>query len=192
MMQREKMGQNEAFKFGTKAETLIRLNKLITRFHIPHFHCFRVTDWRKQKTRILCAIEEQFTCAELIVRSSAASEDTSTTTMAGYFESIANVSRTNLSEIAQAIDNVAKSYLLAERIPQDDDQVIVQSMIKNVSISGVIFTNDLNTGAPYYVINYDDQSGKTDSVTSGAANSNRTLYVHKSAYKSVKSDRKSC
>ena len=189
MMQREKMGQNEAFKFGTKAETLIRLNKLITRFHIPHFHCFRVTDWRKQKTRILCEIEEQFTCAELIVRSSAASEDTSTTTMAGYFESIANVSRTNLSEIAQAIDNVAKSYLLAERIPQDDDQVIVQSMIKNVSISGVIFTNDLNTGAPYYVINYDDQSGKTDSVTSGAANSNRTLYVHKSAYKSVKSDR---
>jgi phosphohistidine swiveling domain-containing protein len=123
------------------------------------------------------------------VRSSAASEDTNTTTMAGYFKTIANVSSTDLREISLAIDNVAESYRVAQRIPQADDQVIVQSMIKNVSTSGVIFTNDLNTGAPYYVINYDDQSGKTDSITSGTAKSNRTLYVHKSAYKSVRSTR---
>ena len=40
-------------------------------------------------------------------------------------------------------------------------------MIKNVSMSGVVFTHDLNTGAPYYVINYDDRIKKTDIVTSG-------------------------
>ena len=40
---------------------------------------------------------------------------------------------------------------------------------------GVIFTHELNTGAPYYVINYDDKSGSTDSVTSEAVS---TLTEH--------------
>ena len=35
-------------------------------------------------------------------------------------------------------------------------------MLKNVSMSGVIFTSDIDT-KPYYIINY-DESG-TDSVT---------------------------
>ena len=40
-------------------------------------------------------------------------------------------------------------------------------MIQKTIVSGVIFTNEINKGAPYYVINYDDVSGKTDTVTSG-------------------------
>ena len=46
------------------------------------------------------------------------------------------------------------------------DLIIVQELIEKVQISGVIFTNDINSNAPYYLINY-DESGKTDLVTSG-------------------------
>ena len=49
-------------------------------------------------------------------------------------------------------------------------------MIENPIMSGVVFTKDLNSGAPYYVINYDDVTGKTDTVTGGGSEySNRTL-----------------
>ena len=40
-------------------------------------------------------------------------------------------------------------------------------MISSINCSGVVFNRDLNTAANYYVINYDDVSGKSDTVTSG-------------------------
>ena len=63
-------------------------------------------------------------------------------------------------------------------------------MVQNTVCSGVVFTHELNTGAPYYVVNYDDSSGSTNSVTSGAGEySNRTLYVHRSSLSKLRSDR---
>ena len=55
-------------------------------------------------------------------------------------------------------------------------------MIKNVSMSGVIFTKDINTGAPYYVVNYDDETGRTDTVTAGT-DYNRSLYIYRNSIK---------
>ena len=71
-----------------------------------------------------------------------------------------------------------------------DDEVIIQVMVQDTTMSGVIFTHDLNTGAPYYVINYDDKSGLTDTVTSGGGEySNRTLYVHRNSINKLRSER---
>jgi hypothetical protein len=53
-------------------------------------------------------------------------------------------------------------------------------MVENVIVSGVIMTRVPVDGAPYYTINYDDESGKTDSVTGGTG-VNKTVYVYKEA-----------
>ena len=51
----------------------------------------------------------------------------------------------------------------------------MQEMVRDVVLGGVVFTHELNTGAPYYVVNYDDTSGLTNTVTSGAGEyANRT------------------
>jgi hypothetical protein len=45
----------------------------------------------------------------------------------------------------------------------------------------------MSTGAPYYVINYDDETGLTDTVTGGY--SNRTLYVFRDSWHTLESRR---
>ena len=64
-------------------------------------------------------------------------------------------------KLAESIDSVFASY---EQV-NDDSQVLIQPFINDAMMSGVIFTRDLVTGSPYYVINYDDESGSTSSVT---------------------------
>ena len=62
--------------------------------------------------------------------------------------------------------------------------------ISSINSSGVVFNRDLSTGAKYYVINYDDVSGKSDTVTSGTTqNSNKILFVYNKKLSDVKSRR---
>ena len=47
-----------------------------------------------------------------------------------------------------------------------DDQILVQSMVPDVALSGVAFTRTLEHGAPWYVVNY-ESGGNTESITVG-------------------------
>ena len=48
----------------------------------------------------------------------------------------------------------------------------------------------MNSGAPYLVINYDDVSGSTSSVTSGTGvHANKTLYIHRQHLEALRSSR---
>lgn len=55
-------------------------------------------------------------------------------------------------------------------------------MIHNVKVSGVVFTRGLDTGSPYYIINYDNVSGVTDSITSGRSINHKTIYLFRNKF----------
>ena len=77
-----------------------------------------------------------------------------------------NVQSNNKKKLVSSINKVFKSYS-AHRNIYSNDQILIQTMINKISMSGVIFTQNLENRSPYYVINYDDTSGSTSSVTSG-------------------------
>jgi phosphoenolpyruvate synthase/pyruvate phosphate dikinase len=144
------------FDFGTKAETLLRLAPLVEKSAVPAFSSFTVGRWCADPASVLEEVTDQFARTCVIVRSSALAEDGGASALAGAFESVGNVDGADSKALTAAIERVAASYRRDDRAVERDDQIIVQEMITDVLVSGVLFTQDMSTGAPYYVINYDD------------------------------------
>jgi len=130
--------------------------------------------WKTNKARVLNEIlKNKWSEDTLIVRSSAINEDTSEDSNAGKYVSVKEVRGTE--QLETAIEKVYKSF----EDGSDDNQIFVQPQLENIKLSGVAFSKDVQTGAPYIVINYDDESGSTDSVTSGKTNKLKTFYLYR-------------
>ena len=159
---------DSAFKFSTKARNLAQLRGRLHHGRLPDQEVVLVSEWRAARSSCLARICDRFSHHNLIVRSSAPGEDSRESSMAGAFESIANVAAEEPRAVASAIDEVVASYA-ARRNGHDigDYEVLIQPMVGEVRASGVVFTRDLEKNGPYYVVNYDDETQRTDSVTAG-------------------------
>lgn len=150
------------FSFGTKAETLARLRPLLTRATVLELMHFTVAEWRTGRPAVLERVRGAFGGRPLAVRSSARGEDGAASSHAGVYRSRLGVNGADADELAQAVDDVIASYA-----GDPGDQVLVQPMLEEVAVSGVIMTHDVSCGAPYYVVNFDDATGSSSSITSG-------------------------
>ena len=161
------------FIFGTKAQTLSRLKQLVTLSRIEDQVSFNLDQWNRKPLYWINEIQELQSKARLIIRSSALSEDGFLYSSAGAFTSILDVQGNKAKAIQEAVETVIKSYLDKDL----NNEVLVQPMLTNVQVSGVIFTRGLVSGAPYYTVNYDDISGNTESITSGTSQEDKTLII---------------
>ncbi|MEI7493885.1 MAG: PEP/pyruvate-binding domain-containing protein [Alphaproteobacteria bacterium] len=145
----------------TKANTLNYLKSAMKSAKILDMVFFTVKNWTEERQICLEKINKALLeCPSFIVRSSALGEDRPHESLAGKFKSILNVSKKDLK---YAIEKVIISY--GDTISLEDE-VFVQPMLQDVTMSGVLFTKDPNSGSPYYIINY-DLKGDTTAVTSG-------------------------
>ena len=180
--------ENAMFTFCTKANTLKKIQPLLTQSVVPDSFILRASEWGSSKETLHAMMKEQLGCDTVIVRSSAINEDGHEFSMAGAYTSILNVPLADADAVDAAINEVIASYLALNK-PHKEDQVLIQPMISSISMSGVVLTQDLTSGAPYYVINYDDSSGRADSVTAGTGDTSRTLIVRRECTESLKSSR---
>ena len=153
------------FILGTKAQTLNNLKKIIKHSRIEDQISFSVRDWKKNHSSLIKKVQKTFRKKSLIVRSSAISEDGFSSSSAGMYTSVLDIKSTNSVDLKKAVNKVIKSY----PDMNNNNEVLVQPMLNDVLISGVVFTRGLQNGTPYYTINYDDITGSTESITSGTS-----------------------
>lgn len=162
------------FVLGTKAQTLARLRPVVEKSEIEDQVAFTVGDWQTDSSEILTHVQSQFEDEDLVVRSSATTEDGFASSNAGTFTSVLDVNGASDRALATAIDEVVGSYGDGEPA----HQVLVQPMVQGTRANGVVFTRTLEEGAPYYVINYDTTPDVTDAVTDGSG-VHDTLFVRR-------------
>jgi phosphohistidine swiveling domain-containing protein len=172
--------QTESSFDYTKAEALEHASRNLKNALVLPSIMFTYKDWCTNKQLFVKRILHFETTNNLIVRSSCQREDTQLNSMAGYFDSVLNISH-KADDIHAAIEHVFCSY----GEPIEDDQVFIQPMLNNVKLSGVMFTYEPNTGAPYYVLNYDDETKSTESITSGTSKNSKTEFI---SYLTVQTD----
>lgn len=146
-------------KFSTKAKTLQSLQGALNCGRIPPLVFFPVRQWRDDPKKKEQEIPKAVGSGPWIVRSSCAREDGASASHAGAFLSVPNVSG---PQLAEAIQKVAASYGEAS----DGDEVLIQPMLQNVVRSGVAFSHDPTTCAPYRIVSW-SEGRDTSRVTGG-------------------------
>ena len=172
-----------------KVNTLKFLNNKLTLSSVPDFIVVSAISLPEDIEDFYTIIKQKFDNSLVAIRSSASEEDGEQSSMAGAFETVLNVNPCNKDEVIKALGKVYNSFK-NKRLVNSEDKIFIQKMIVDINMSGVLFTRELNSGSPYYVVNYDDQSGRSDTVTSGASEySNRTMYIYRERYLKLNSAR---
>jgi glutamine kinase len=157
---------------ASKAKTLGNLKGKIKYASILELISFTVGEFKLDPSSCIKAVKSGLKdTSRYIVRSSSINEDLANISNAGKYESVLDV---KAEDLADSINIVIESY---GNINVNEDEIFIQPMLKNVTMSGVIFTICHNTGAPYYIINY-DLTGDTKAVTSGAKNTHTQFIAH--------------
>ncbi len=97
-------------QLGTKAGTLESLRESVVKATICPSVVFTTKKWRGNASRYTERIKRNFDGEKVIVRSSALSEDTGASSMAGAYVSIKNVDSSSHGRISEAVESVIQSY----------------------------------------------------------------------------------
>lgn len=154
-------------KFTTKANTLRELKGFLKNAVIEQEFIFTVGQWEKEENEIIQRIIGMLGDNKLVIRSSSQNEDCLNYSNAGHYKSVLDV-KPGAQEIRNAVNAVIDSYRSGHSFDKSD-QVLVQRQTESVAVSGVVFTRNLWTNTPYCLINFDEGTDATDSVTGGVA-----------------------
>lgn len=161
------------FVLDTKANTLKRLESMVSESSIAPQYTFTVEEFETDPAAICAQVDDRFD-RPMIVRSSTLAEDGWDHSNAGRFESVLDVPPENHTAVKNAIETVISSYN-----DNPENQVLVQPMVENVAASGVVMTRSVEYASPYYIINYDAETGSTVTVTDGSGDNIRTIMLRK-------------
>ena len=105
----------------------------------------------------------------IIIRSAALTEDSEDSMPPGTYHTELNVPAKAAEKISTAIEKVISSYQrdIHGGGANELNEVLVQKQVLSPRMSGLITSHEQNSDNPYYLVEYDDETGRTDTVTGG-------------------------
>ena len=176
-------------KFSSKAKNLIELKKLnLKKSDIPTFYKYKIEEIKKNKKKILNFLIKNLS-KKICIRSSYFLEDNKNKSMAGEFEGVTNVINSKKNLIL-GINKLVKQYELKSKnkFIVNQSEIIFQNYLFCSKLSGVVTNFCIQDGSDYYVINYDDSSSLTNTVTSGSKTGGRVIHIFKKNISGLRSN----
>ncbi len=177
-------------KFLSKAKNLAYLKRLeLKNSIIQKFYKFSIKEILTDKKRIIDFVYHNLK-KKISIRSSFFLEDNASSSMAGEFDGFYNIKNTK-KKILQGINYLAKQYKKKSKNKKIfwNSEIIFQNHLENSLLSGVVTNKCIKDGTDYYVINYDDTSNLTNTVTSGGKSGGRVINILKQNYLGLRSEK---
>lgn len=174
--------------FSTKAKNLLFLKNLnLKKSRIPKFYKFNIEEIFENKSLIVNRIKINLS-KKISIRSSFLLEDQNKSSMAGEFDGLSNVENSK-KNINAGINKLLNQYKLKSKSLRTlhKSEILFQNHVLNSVLSGVITNFCIKDGTEYYVINYDDTSSLTNTVTSGNKSGGRVINIFKKNYSGLRS-----
>ena len=162
-------------KLNNKAETLKKLS--LNKSFIPKLKIYKIENFIKNTKKTVNDIKSNFK-SKIAIRSSSKNEDQSNRSNAGKFKSYLNINPKNVEEVESKIFDIIKSY----KKNINSGHFFVQEMVKDISISGVVLTRNLENYVRCFNVNYYSGTDSTN-VTSGKKGSKNLIYFENSKHK---------
>ena len=176
-------------KFSSKAKNLIELKKLnLKKSDIPTFYKYKIEEIKKNKKNFKLPNKKSIK-KKICIRSSYFLEDNKNKSMAGEFEGVTNVINSKKNLIL-GINKLVKQYELKSKnkFIVNQSEIIFQNYLFCSKLSGVVTNFCIQDGSDYYVINYDDSSSLTNTVTSGSKTGGRVIHIFKKNISGLRSN----
>lgn len=156
----------------TKARMLNYIKKYMPSINILPIMVVRSEDFFANISKTVSKVLGFADRHTLAIRSSSSAEDTLQCSNAGKFVSALNV-KPEFDAVRDAIMKVYQSYET-----DDNEEILIQPMLKNIKKSGVVFTADIETFADYYTVNY-YEGANSAAVTAGNSDTLKTFVKYK-------------
>ena len=173
------------YQFKTKAQTLKKIYDDCADVNVLPVYIVNSSLLNEENAKDLTDkiqnILAEINTSELVVRSSCSKEDTMLTSAAGKYDSKLHV-KPAISELEKALRDVYASYETT-----DDEEILIQPMLADIVKSGVIFTRDIYTLSPYYIIDYFVGSDSA-AITSGTVTKDHIHLVYRHRLKTEDKD----
>jgi phosphohistidine swiveling domain-containing protein len=153
----------------SKAFMLKMLEKHQKGFIVDPFLTFSVREWMESPGKVIARIQRKNLGSVVIVRSAALTEDSQDSMPPGTYHTELNVPVSSAKKISTAVEKVISSYQRDIHGGSNNElnEVLVQRQVLSPRMSGLIMSHEQNSGDPYYLVEYDDETGRTDTVTGG-------------------------
>jgi glutamine kinase len=153
----------------SKARMLQMLEKHQKGFVVDPFLTVTVREWVQSPRKVLNRIQRTNLGPVVIVRSAALTEDSEDSMPPGTFHTELNVPVASAERISAAVRKVISSYQrdIHDGGVNELNEVLIQRQVLSPGMSGLITSHEQNSDNPYYLVEYDDETGRTDTVTGG-------------------------
>ena len=153
----------------SKARMLQMLEKHQKGFVVDPFLTVTVREWVQSPRKVLNRIQRTNLGPVVIVRSAALTEDSEDSMPPGTFHTELNVPVASAERISAAVEKVISSYQrdIHGGGVNELNEVLIQRQVLSPRMSGLIMSHEQNSDNPYYLVEYDDETGRTDTVTGG-------------------------